>query len=149
MVSDQRNAVYIFQFIARLRIDYMMSSPQLSQHCSKGNYQRLLVLRIEAKKQQNWVTYIIRDDQRNENFRLYSLSVLLSAVVTTRATQTVLAPAWWPLSEIIRTRVCAAALTTRGYYSRVAFISFKSFGLCGYYLRAATIWGWCLFEELR
>ena len=32
------------------------------------------------------------------------------------------------------------------YYSRAAFISFKSFGLCGYYLRAATIWGWPLFE---
>ena len=35
---------------------------------------------------------------------------------------------------------CArAAFTSRGYYSRAAFISFKSFGLCGYYLRAATI----------
>ena len=28
--------------------------------------------------------------------------------------------------------VCVAAFTTRDYYSRAAFISFKSFGLCGY-----------------
>ena len=34
------------------------------------------------------------------------------------------------------------------YYSRAAFISFKSFGLCGYYLRVATIRGWRLFEEI-
>ena len=45
---------------------------------------------------------------------------------------------------------CAdAAFTSRGYYSRAAFISFKSFGLCGYYLRAATIRGQRLFEEIR
>ena len=35
---------------------------------------------------------------------------------------------------------CACvAFTSRGYYSRTAFISFKSFGLCSYYLRAASI----------
>ena len=33
--------------------------------------------------------------------------------------------------------VCAAFISC-GYYSRVVFISFKSFGLCGYYLRAAS-----------
>ena len=35
-----------------------------------------------------------------------SLSILLSAVRMTCTTQTVLALAWWPSSEIIRTRVC-------------------------------------------
>ena len=35
---------------------------------------------------------------------------------------------------------CArAAFTSRSYYSRAAFISFKSFGLCDYYSRAASI----------
>ena len=40
------------------------------------------------------------------------------------------------------------ALTSHGYnyYSRAAFISFKSFGLCGYYSRVATILEWLLFE---
>ena len=32
-----------------------------------------------------------------------------------------------------------AEFTSCGYCSRVAFISFKSFGLCGYYSRAASI----------
>ena len=41
------------------------------------------------------------------------------------------------------------AFNSRVYYSRAAFISFKSFGLCGYYPRAATIRGWRLFEEIR
>ena len=36
--------------------------------------------------------------------------------------------------------MCArAAFTSRSYYLRVAFISFKSFGLCGYYLRVVSI----------
>ena len=76
-----------------------------------------------------------------------SFSVLLSAVRMTCTTQTVLALAWWPSSEIIRTRV-RATFTTCGYYSRVAFISSKSFGLCGYYSRAAIIRVWRLFEEI-
>ena len=45
---------------------------------------------------------------------------------------------------------CAhAAFTSHGYYSRAAFISFKSFGLCSYYSRAATIQGWHLFKEIQ
>ena len=74
-----------------------------------------------------------------------SLSVLLSAVGMTHTTQTVLVLVWWPLSEIIH--MCArAAFTSRSYYSSRVFISFKNFGLCGYYSRAATIWGRQLFE---
>ena len=64
-----------------------------------------------------------------------SLSVLLSAVGTTRTTQTVLALAWWPLSEIIRTCVrvprLLAAATIQGqhlFHSRASGC-------------AATIWG--------
>ena len=60
-----------------------------------------------------------------------SLSVLLSAVGTTRTTQTILAHVvlmWWPSSEIIRTRV------------RVPHFSCR-FRLCGYYSRAASIRG--------
>ena len=76
-----------------------------------------------------------------------SLSVLLSAVGMTRTTQTVLALAWWPSSEIICTRVrvlrLLAAATIRGWR---LFCSWKSFRLCGYYLRAATIQGRRLFE---
>ena len=81
----------------------------------------------------------------------YSLLLLLSAVGMTRITQTVLA-----LVSVVTVRrqksfehVCAAAFTTRGYYWRVAFISFKSFGLCGYYSRPTTIRGRRLFEEIR
>ena len=75
-----------------------------------------------------------------------SLSVLLSVVGTTCTTQIVLALAWWPLSQIICTCVCMphwlAAATIRGH------ITFKSFGLCGYYSRAATIQGWHLFKKI-
>ena len=39
-----------------------------------------------------------------------------------------------------------ATLTSRSYYSRAAFILFKSFRLCCYYLRAVTIRGRRLFE---
>ena len=35
-----------------------------------------------------------------------SLSVLMSAMETSCTTQTALAPAWWPSSEVICTRVC-------------------------------------------
>ena len=52
-----------------------------------------------------------------------SVSVLLSVVGTTRTTQTVLALAWWPSSEIIHASVCVPCL-----------------------LAAATIWGRQLFE---
>ena len=51
------------------------------------------------------------------------LSLLLSAMGTTRTTQTVLALAWWPSSEIIRTRVHVLRL-----------------------LAAAKIWGRCIFR---
>ena len=78
-----------------------------------------------------------------------SLSLLLSAVGTTCTTQTVLALARWWSSEIICTcvhvlRVLAAAI----YYLRAVFISFKIFGSCGYYSRAAIIRGWHLFEVI-
>ena len=44
---------------------------------------------------------------------------------------------------------CAhAVFTTCGNYSRAVFISTKSFGLCGHYLRAATIRRWHLFEKI-
>ena len=46
------------------------------------------------------------------------------------------------------TCVCAM-FSSRGYYSRAAFTAFRSSGLCSYYLRVATIRGWCLFEEMR
>ena len=72
-----------------------------------------------------------------------SLLVLLSAVGTTRTTPTVLALAWWPLSEIIRTHVHVPHLlsvaTIRG---RRLFCSRASY--C-----AATIRGRCLFEEIQ
>ena len=45
------------------------------------------------------------------------------------------------VATIVRnhSHTCAcAAFISCGYYSRVVFISFKSFGLCGYYLRAAS-----------
>ena len=59
-----------------------------------------------------------------------SFSVLLSAVVTTYTTQIAQVLAWW---QSLHT--CArAAFTSCDYYSRAAFISFKSFGLCGYIL---------------
>ena len=51
-----------------------------------------------------------------------SLSILLSAVGMSRTTRTVLAPARWPLSKIICTRVHVSPITA-----------------------AATIWGWRLF----
>ena len=58
-----------------------------------------------------------------------------------------------PSSSVVTTirnhlDTCAcAAFTSRGYYSRAAFISFKRFTLCGYYSRAATIRGLHLFKE--
>ena len=55
----------------------------------------------------------------------HSLSVLLSAVETTRTTQTALALAWWLASVIICTRACAA-YSSRGYYMWVAFISLRA-----------------------
>ena len=42
----------------------------------------------------------------------HSFSVLLSAMRTTRTTQTVLALAWWPSSKIICRRVCVPRLPT-------------------------------------
>ena len=65
---------------------------------------------------------------------MHSLSLLLAAVGMTRTTQTVLALALWPLSEMICTRVpcLLPAATIQG---RRLF----RFGLSGYYSRAASI----------
>ena len=55
-----------------------------------------------------WVNSIFMDEPRRRLdavSNMHSLSVLLSAVGTTRTTQTVLALAWRPSSEIIRTHV--------------------------------------------
>ena len=72
-----------------------------------------------------------------------SLSVLLSAMGTTRTTQTILALAWWPLLEIIPTRVHMPRLLA----------AVTIWGQCLFRSRAsdcaATIWGRHLFEELR
>ena len=72
-----------------------------------------------------------------------SLSVLLSAMGTTRTPQTILALAWWLLLEIIPTCVhvpcLLVAATIRGWR---LFCSRASD--C-----AATIWGRHLFEEIR
>ena len=71
-----------------------------------------------------------------------SLSVLLSAVGTTHTTQTVLALAWWPSSEIIRTRVCMLCLLAAATIQGRSF--FRSRDLdC-----AATIRGRRLFKEI-
>ena len=80
-----------------------------------------------------------------------SLSVLLWAVGMAQTTQTILALACaWLSSEIIHTCACVrATFTSCGYYLRLVLISFKSFGLCNYYSRAATIWGRRLFQEIR
>ena len=69
-----------------------------------------------------------------------SLSVLLSALGMTCATQTVLALVWWPLSETIRTCVHVP------HFLAVATIR----GWCLFHSRAldcvVTNWGWRLFE---
>ena len=96
----------------------------------------------ETSTTDGWIRYV-----RVRRWRLLdavrstrSLSVLLSAVGTTRTAQTVLALVWWPSSEIIRTRVrvprLLAEATIRG---RRLFRSRASD--C-----AATIRGRLLFE---
>ena len=60
----------------------------------------------------------------------HSLSVLLSAVGMTGTTQT-------SVVTVVRNHsyTCVRAVfASRGYYSRVAFISFKNFGLCAWLL---------------
>ena len=73
---------------------------------------------------------------------LHSLSVLLSAVETSRTTQTALALAWWPSLESIHTCVCAMC-TSHSYYSREAFILLRA-SLC-----TATIQAQWLFKEIQ
>ena len=89
-----------------------------------------------------WIRYIwVRQWRLLDNVSsTRSLSVLLSALRTTRTTQTVLALAWWPSSEIIRTRVrvpcLLAAATIQGRcLSRASDC-------------VATIQGQRLFEEI-
>ena len=78
-----------------------------------------------------------------------NLSVLLSAVGTTRTTQVTLVLAWWPLSEIIQTHVrvprVLVAATIQGRHSfhselRIVWLLFEG----GNYSRVR-----CLFEEIR
>ena len=95
-----------------------------------------------------WIRYVrVRWWRLLDASSTCSLLVLLSAVGTIRTTQTVLALVWW---TIIRnySHTWACAMFT-SYYSRAAFILFKSFELCGYYSRAATIRGQRLFKEKR
>ena len=72
-----------------------------------------------------------------------SLSVPLSAVETSCTTQTALVLAWWPSSQMIRRCVPPQLLFKGGVYFT------QSFRLCSYYLRAVTIRGRRLFEEIR
>ena len=68
---------------------------------------------------------------------MHSLSVLLSAVEMTHINSSSAS-----MVTVVRnhSHMCAhAAFTTRSYYMRVVFTLFKSFGLCGYYSRVATI----------
>ena len=75
----------------------------------------------------------------------HSLLVLLSAVEMCRTTQTALALARWPFSEIIGVHVCMlrcsasgpCILATATIQGGVYFL--QSFRLCDYYLRAVTI----------
>ena len=64
-----------------------------------------------------------------------SLSVLLSAVETTRTTWIALVLAWWLLSQSIHT---CPAYTRYNYYSRAVFISFRASDCAA---REATIRG--------
>ena len=105
----------------------------------------------KALRRQRWQDKVRTSETVVDRRCQYSLLLLLSAVGTTCISQTVLA-----LVSVVTVRrqksfkhLCAAAFTTRGYYWRAAFISFKSFGLCGYYSRPTTIRGRCLFEEIR
>ena len=73
----------------------------------------------------------------------HSLSVLLLAVETSHISQTALALAWWPPSKINLHMCVCTAYSSRGYYSRVAFILLRAPDC------VATIWKWQLFEEIR
>ena len=106
-----------------------------------GYYSRVAFISLESPETSTmgWIKYV-----RVRWWRLvdavsstHSLSVLLSAVKTTRTEQITLVLVWW----------VHAAYTSCGYYSRAAFISFRaSFRLCSYYifecsdyLRAASV----------
>ena len=70
----------------------------------------------------------------------HSLSVLLSAVGTTRTTQTVLALAWWPSSETIHTRVRMPHLLATTTIRGGRLLRLRALDC------AATIPEWWLFE---
>ena len=72
-----------------------------------------------------------------------SLSVLLLAVAMTRTTQTVLALAWWLLSEIICICVCVPCLLATATIRGQRLFCSRASGC------AATIRGRCLFKEIR
>ena len=107
-----------------------------------GYYSRAAFISLESPETSTmgWIRYVRWWWLLDAVSSTCSLSLLLSAVGTTRTTQTVLALAWWPSSEIIRTRVrmphLLAAATIRGwrlFRSRASDC-------------AATIWGQWLFE---
>ena len=69
-------------------------------------------------------------------------------------TRTTLELAWWPPSESIRTHLCVSCIlataTIQGrhlFHSELSIVRLLFEG--GVYLRAVTIWGWWLFEEIQ
>ena len=109
----------VFLRSCRLRRYYLLLS--LLVLC--GYYSRAAFISLESPKTSTTAGYLRY--VRVRRWRLLgtvsntrSLSVLLSAVGTTRTKQTVLALTWWPSSEIIRIRVrvphLLAATTIRG-----------------------------------
>ena len=110
-------------------------------HCSFlcGYYSRAAFISLE-NPQTSMTAGIGTYEQYSDDCSTHSLSVLLSAVEMSHTTQTALALAV-DHSQKLFAYVCVCAVyTSHGYYSRVVFISLKSFQLCGYYSRAVSIW---------